>query len=78
MAGWSASNKLSNPSWEELTYMFFKRGSDWYICLFPSHGMHKAVIRIRSRPEILVVFPPSAGDFTVLDGDWFKTHYRVR
>ncbi|XP_015873551.3 L-ascorbate oxidase homolog [Ziziphus jujuba] len=56
-------------------------GSYFY---FPSFLFHKAAggfggIRIWSRPRIPVPFPPPAGDFTVLAGDWFKTnHYILR
>ncbi|XP_048141668.1 L-ascorbate oxidase homolog isoform X2 [Rhodamnia argentea] len=56
-------------------------GSYFY---FPSVGLQKAAggfggIRIWSRPSIPVPFPPPAGDFTVLAGDWFKTdHNRLR
>ncbi|WVZ12403.1 hypothetical protein V8G54_016933 [Vigna mungo] len=53
-------------------------GSYFY---FPSLGMHKAAgafggIRIWSRPLIPVPFPPPAGDFTILAGDWFKLDHR--
>ena len=54
-------------------------GSYFY---FPSFLFHKAAggfggIRIWSRPKIPVPFPPPAGDFTVLAGDWYKTNYAV-
>lgn len=54
-------------------------GSFFY---FPSLGMHKAAgafggIRIWSRPRIPVPFPPPAGEFTVLAGDWFKMDHHV-
>jgi hypothetical protein len=44
--------------------------------------MHKAAgafggIRIWSRPRIPVPFPPPAGDFTLLAGDWSKLGHRV-
>lgn len=49
-------------------------GSYFY---YPSFGFQKAAggfggIRIWSRPGIPVPFPPPAGDFTILAGDWFK------
>ncbi|CAA7394363.1 unnamed protein product [Spirodela intermedia] len=52
-------------------------GSYYY---FPSLAFHKAAgafggIRILSRPMIPVPFPPPAGDFTVLAGDWFKANH---
>ena len=54
-------------------------GSYFY---FPSFLFHKAAggfggIRIWSRPRIPVPFPPPAGDFTVLAGDWFKINHYV-
>ncbi|GMH05295.1 hypothetical protein Nepgr_007135 [Nepenthes gracilis] len=53
-------------------------GSFFY---FPSLALHKSAggfggIRILSRPQIPVPFPPPAGDFTVLAGDWFKRNHR--
>ncbi|GKV15990.1 hypothetical protein SLEP1_g26706 [Rubroshorea leprosula] len=56
-------------------------GSYFY---FPSLAFHKAAgafggITIWSRPLIPVPFPPPAGDFTLLAGDWYKTnHYVLR
>ncbi|MQL74408.1 hypothetical protein Taro_006778 [Colocasia esculenta] len=52
-------------------------GSYYY---FPSLAFHKAAggfggIRILSRPMIPVPFPPPAGDFTILAGDWFKASH---
>jgi len=54
-------------------------GSYFY---FPSIGLQKAAggfgaIRIWSRPLIPVPFPPPAGDFMVLAGDWFKFDHNV-
>ncbi|KAL3627461.1 hypothetical protein CASFOL_028824 [Castilleja foliolosa] len=48
---------------------------------FPSLGLHKAAggygsIKIYSRPQIPVPFPPPAGDHVVLAGDWFKRTQR--
>ncbi|ONK74942.1 uncharacterized protein A4U43_C03F11690 [Asparagus officinalis] len=52
-------------------------GSYFY---FPSLAFHKAAggfggIRILSRPRIPVPFPPPAGDFTLLVGDWYKANH---
>ncbi|KAJ6956236.1 L-ascorbate oxidase [Populus alba x Populus x berolinensis] len=52
-------------------------GSYFY---FPSLGMHKAAggfggFKIASRSVIPVPFPPPAGDFTILAGDWFKKNH---
>lgn len=55
-------------------------GSYFY---FPTLDFHKAAggfggIRVLSRPLIPVPYPPPAGDFTLLTGDWFKTNHTVR
>ncbi|XP_077243687.1 L-ascorbate oxidase homolog isoform X2 [Tasmannia lanceolata] len=52
-------------------------GSYFY---FPSLAFHKAAggfgaLKILSRPLIPVPFPPPAGDYTVLAGDWFKANH---
>ncbi|OVA09457.1 Multicopper oxidase [Macleaya cordata] len=52
-------------------------GSFFY---YPSLAFHKAAggfggITISSRPRIPVPFPPPAGDFTILAGDWFKANH---
>ncbi|CAM8905359.1 unnamed protein product [Rhodiola kirilowii] len=49
---------------------------------FESLALHKtaraySAIRIYSRPCIPVAFPPPAGDFTVLAGDWFKPNHCI-
>ncbi|KAJ8470060.1 hypothetical protein OPV22_024403 [Ensete ventricosum] len=68
------------PPGRNFTYvMQFKDqiGSYFY---FPSLAFHKAAggfggIRVLSRPLIPVPFPPPAGDFTLLIGDWFKANH---
>uniref|UniRef100_A0A0D9WT98 Plastocyanin-like domain-containing protein n=1 Tax=Leersia perrieri TaxID=77586 RepID=A0A0D9WT98_9ORYZ len=55
-------------------------GSYYY---FPSLAFHKAAggyggIRVLSRPGIPVPFPPPAGDFTILAGDWFKLNHTAQ
>jgi hypothetical protein len=50
---------------------------------FPSLAFHKAAggfggIRVLSRPQIPVPFPPPAADYTVLIGDWYKANHTVR
>lgn len=54
-------------------------GSFFY---FPSLAFHRAAggfggITISSRPLIPVPFPPPAGDFTIIAGDWFKQNNTV-
>uniref|UniRef100_A0A7N0UCW3 Uncharacterized protein n=1 Tax=Kalanchoe fedtschenkoi TaxID=63787 RepID=A0A7N0UCW3_KALFE len=72
------------PPGKNMTYALQAKdqiGSYYY---FGSLAFHKAAgaygaIRVYSRPRIPVPFPPPAGDFTVLAGDWFKTnHYILR
>ena len=82
MAGWSVWHKLSNPTGRNLTYAIQVKDQIGSYFYFPSLGMHKAAgafggIRIWSRPQIPVPFPPPAGDFTILAGDWFKLDHRV-
>ncbi|WOH05739.1 hypothetical protein DCAR_0625159 [Daucus carota subsp. sativus] len=68
------------PPGQNFTYILqFKDqiGSFFY---FPSLAFHKAAggfggIKIYSRPRIPVPFPPPAGDFTILTGDWFKQNH---
>ncbi|CAD5176077.1 unnamed protein product [Musa acuminata subsp. malaccensis] len=68
------------PPGRNFTYvMQFKDqiGSFFY---FPSLAFHKAAggfggIRVLSRPLIPVPFPPPAGDFTLLIGDWYKANH---
>ncbi|ESW04527.1 hypothetical protein PHAVU_011G102500 [Phaseolus vulgaris] len=52
-------------------------GSYFY---YPSLAFHKAAggyggFKIASRPGIPVPFPPPAGDFTILAGDWYKRNH---
>jgi len=70
------------PPGRNLTYAIQVKDQIGSYFYFPSLGMHKAAgafggIRIWSRPLIPVPFPPPAGDFTILAGDWFKLDHRV-
>lgn len=70
------------PPGQNFTYILqFKDqiGSFFY---FPSLAFHKAAggfgsIKISSRPLIPVPFPPPAGDYAILTGDWFKNNHTV-
>eukprot|EP00253_Pinus_taeda_P020000 PITA_20000 len=70
------------PPGRNYTYKFQMKdqiGSYYY---FPSMYFHKAAggfggIKIVSRPLIPVPFPPLAGDYTVLIGDWYKTNHSI-
>lgn len=72
------------PPGKNFTYTLQVKDQIGTYFYFPSLGMHKAAgafggIRIWSRPRIPVPFPPPAGDFTLLAGDWSKLgHRRLR
>lgn len=72
------------PPGKNFTYALQVKDQIGSFFYFPSLGFHKAAgafggIRIWSRPRIPVPFPPPAGDFTVLAGDWYKrNHYQLR
>ncbi|KAJ8432597.1 hypothetical protein Cgig2_008682 [Carnegiea gigantea] len=63
------------PPRKNFTYVLQVKDQIGSFFYFPSLGLHKAAggfgaIRIYSRPRIPVPFPPPAGDFTILAGDW--------
>ncbi|XP_021646093.2 L-ascorbate oxidase homolog [Hevea brasiliensis] len=72
------------PPGKNFTYILQVKDQIGSFFYFPSLGMHKAAggfggIRVWSRPQIPVPFPPPSGDFTVLAGDWYKRdHYQLR
>nr|DAD23396.1 TPA_asm: hypothetical protein HUJ06_024859 [Nelumbo nucifera] len=68
------------PPGKNFTYVLQVKDQIGSFFYFPSLGFHKAAggfggIKINSRPMIPVPFPPPAGDFTVLAGDWFKNDH---
>lgn len=70
------------PPGRNFTYVIQVKDQIGSYFYFPSLGFHKAAgafggIRIWSRPRIPVPFPPPAGDFTVLAGDWYKRNHYV-
>lgn len=70
------------PPRRNYTYVLQAKDQIGSFFYFPSINLHKAsggygAIRIYSRPRIPVPFPPPAGDFTVLAGDWYKKSHRV-
>lgn len=71
------------PPGKNFTYVLHVKDQIGSFFYFPSLGMQKAAggygsITIRSRPRIPVPFPPPAGDFSILAGDWFNTsHHRL-
>ncbi|KAI5656764.1 hypothetical protein M9H77_25557 [Catharanthus roseus] len=69
------------PPGKNFTYILQAKDQIGSYFYFPSLGFHKAAggfgpIRISSRPRIPVPFPPPAGDFSILAGDWFKRGHR--
>ncbi|KAA8520093.1 hypothetical protein F0562_014349 [Nyssa sinensis] len=69
------------PPGKNFTYMLQAKDQIGSFFYFPSLAFHKAAggfggIKISSRPRIPVPFPPPAGDYTVLTGDWFKRSAR--
>lgn len=69
------------PPRRNYTYVLQAKDQIGSFFYFPSINLHKAsggygAIRIYSRPRIPVPFPPPAGDFTVLAGDWYKKSHR--
>ncbi|RZC50655.1 hypothetical protein C5167_019084 [Papaver somniferum] len=68
------------PPGKNFTYVLQVKDQIGSFFYFPSLAMHKAAggfggIAIWSRPRIPVPFPPPAGDFTLLAGDWFKRNH---
>ncbi|KAF4382668.1 hypothetical protein F8388_015496 [Cannabis sativa] len=68
------------PPGQNFTYVLQVKDQIGSYFYFPSLALHKAAggyggIRILSRPRIPVPFPPPAGDFTLLAGDWFKQNH---
>jgi hypothetical protein len=71
------------PPGKNFTYVLQVKDQIGSYFYFPSLGMHKAAggfggFKIASRSVIPVPFPPPAGDFTILAGDWFKKNHTVR
>ncbi|KAB2613603.1 L-ascorbate oxidase-like protein [Pyrus ussuriensis x Pyrus communis] len=68
------------PPGQNFTYVLQVKDQIGSYFYFPSLGLHKAAggfggIKIDSRPRIPVPFPPPAGDFTILAGDWFSKNH---
>ncbi|KAL5573352.1 hypothetical protein UlMin_022949 [Ulmus minor] len=68
------------PPGQNFTYVLQVKDQIGSYFYFPSLAFHKAAggfgsIKILSRPLIPVPFPPPAGDFTILTGDWFKQNH---
>ncbi|CAO2842520.1 unnamed protein product [Amaranthus hypochondriacus] len=69
------------PPRRNFTYILQAKDQIGSFFYFPSLALHKisggyGAIRIYSRPRIPVPFPPPAGDFTLLAGDWYKYSHR--
>lgn len=68
------------PPGQNFTYILQVKDQIGSFFYFPSLAFHRAAggfggITVSSRPMIPVPFPPPAGDFTILAGDWFKQNH---
>ncbi|KAK7272283.1 hypothetical protein RJT34_28782 [Clitoria ternatea] len=68
------------PPGKNFTYVLQVKDQIGSYFYFPSLAFHKAAggyggIKIASRSVIPVPFPPPAGDFTILAGDWYKRNH---
>ncbi|RCV13194.1 hypothetical protein SETIT_2G328100v2 [Setaria italica] len=68
------------PPGGNFTYIMQAKDQIGTYYYFPSLAFHKAAggfggIRVLSRPQIPVPFPPPAADYTVLIGDWYKANH---
>lgn len=70
------------PSNSNYTYNFQPKDQIGSYTYFPSTAMHRAAggfgaLNVYARPLIPVPYPPPAGDFTLLIGDWHKTNHKT-
>ncbi|MCL7023832.1 hypothetical protein MKW94_020226 [Papaver nudicaule] len=68
------------PPGQNFTYILQVKDQIGSFFYFPSTAFHKAAggyggITIASRPRIPVPYPPPAGDFFILAGDWYKSNH---
>ncbi|CAN6199149.1 unnamed protein product [Urochloa humidicola] len=68
------------PPGSNFTYIMQAKDQIGTYYYFPSLAFHKAAggfggIRVLSRPQIPVPFPPPAADYTLLIGDWYKANH---
>nr|CAB3458069.1 unnamed protein product [Digitaria exilis] len=68
------------PPGANFTYIMQAKDQIGTYYYFPSLAFHKAAggfggIRVLSRPQIPVPFPPPAADYTLLIGDWYKANH---
>lgn len=68
------------PPGANFTYILQAKDQIGTYFYFPSLAFHKAAggfggVRVLSRPQIPVPFPPPAADYTVLIGDWYKANH---
>ena len=71
------------PPGANFTYIMQAKDQIGTYYYFPSLAFHKAAggfggIRVLSRPQIPVPFPPPAADYTALIGDWYRANHTVR
>ncbi|XP_062190743.1 L-ascorbate oxidase homolog [Phragmites australis] len=69
------------PPGANYTYKFQSKDQIGTFTYFPSLAMHRAAggfgaLNVYQRPAIPVPYPPPAGDFTLLVGDWYKAGHK--
>uniref|UniRef100_A0A0E0LGF6 L-ascorbate oxidase n=1 Tax=Oryza punctata TaxID=4537 RepID=A0A0E0LGF6_ORYPU len=69
------------PPGANYTYKFQAKDQIGTFVYFPSVSMHRAAggfgaLNVYQRPAIPVPYPPPAGDFTLLVGDWYKAGHK--
>ncbi|KAG8081325.1 hypothetical protein GUJ93_ZPchr0007g5448 [Zizania palustris] len=81
MAGWRAGHQLPHPPGANYTYKFQAKDQIGTFTYFPSVAMHRAAggfgaFNVYQRPAIPIPYPPPAGDFTLLVGDWYSAGHK--
>ncbi|KAF8783642.1 hypothetical protein HU200_000439 [Digitaria exilis] len=69
------------PPGSNYTYKFQTKDQIGTFVYFPSLALHRAAggfgaLNVYQRPAIPVPYPPPAGDFTLLVGDWYKAGHK--
>ena len=77
MAGRRRRHQLPHPPATNYTYRLQAKDQIGTFTYFPSLALHRAAggfgaLNVYQRPRIPVPYPPPAGDFTLLVGDWVQ------
>ena len=81
MAGRRRRHQLPHPPATNYTYRLQAKDQIGTFTYFPSLALHRAAggfgaLNVYQRPAIPVPYPPPAGDFTLLVGDWYGAGHR--